>query len=232
VKLVGVYFAGLSMILAASSLALAANDGFGADTMLQKVERAVTSLTGNSSVRIVPRKNGHTLAFNKGAVLFDGRRLSLLSTILEWKAVLGSGSDCGEDDSPPIVCKWEHLGIEVGTGQSSVSMVKFVTVHLQSEAGDFLSDAARSGKSEKKLPSYIVNGYFSGNLELEGYRLDQETTFNDVQKTVRGTLNLNCDIRDCRFPHGSFNNVANIYFELNGGSVRSTINSISISAVE
>lgn len=231
-KQIGISLVSLWIVVATPALGASVSGDFGWDTQRERAERAVASLKRNSVARMAPRRSGHTVSLKYGEILFDGRQLTLSRSLADWKRILGGGSECGEDVNPPIVCKWENLGIEVGTAQTSTNAVKFVTIHLQSEAGEFLSDAARSGKSEKQLPSYIVKGQFSGNLELENYRIDQQTTFDEVQRSVSRTLNLRCDVRDCQFPHGSFNSVANIYVELNGGSVRSTINSISISAVE
>lgn len=211
--------------------ALEAQKVFSLGAIFDKAGDALSHLKDRGEIRRVPKRVGHTVAFRGGKFLFDGRHLSLGGNMAIWKSTLGKGGECESKGIPPIVCKWEHLGIEIGSGSSDTDTVKFVTVHLQPPTDESLQRAARVGGGGE-IPSYVIRGHFSGNLELEGFRIDQQTMFWEIRESVRQSMVLRCDVRDCQFPHAAFNDIADIYFILNGNTVRSTVNSISISADE
>lgn len=197
------------------------------------MERAATVAgvkASHGSARIVPKKKGVTIELKRESIIFDGKTMSLPGSLSSWKSAMGRGTQCSDKNSLPIHCKREDLGVEFGTSPTNGEIVTFMTVHFQSEVERFKRDSLAWGETERPVPPFIMRNIFLGNFIVDGYRIDGGTRLWELQSKADRSRNIQCNVRDCKVPHGAFSENANMYMELEGDDPRGTIKWISVAA--
>lgn len=172
------------------------------------------------------------LALMNGHIRYNDEGLPLRSNISNWTRVLGSDVQCSKTRGVPMLCKWDRLGIEVGSDGVGSKSVDFVNVYLKSELADYTRPATPKGKPPPPIPEFIVRGSFPYVLLFGDARVTSTTTFSELREKSDPSMRLRCDVDDCQFPHGSFGEKATVSFSLNGRTARNTINMVTISAVD
>lgn len=97
--------------------------------------------------------------------------------------------------------------------------------HLLEEAEIRNSDGAADSTPKA---AWLARHPFTGYLEIDGFGIDKETEFWEVQSNVYTRRNLHCGLKSCEFPGGTFGPNGGIDLHLNGGSESATIEKIKI----
>ena len=154
----------------------------------------------------------------KGDQIFvDGKLLWLGDSMAVWKAAILGTPRCSEPQLV-VVCKWDDLGVQIGSGQSDMTKVKFININLAYPEDLFSTE---NELSPKKL--------FSGYLELDGVAIDSETKYGAIRRNIDPNRNMTCGIRSCTEPTAAFNSGATIYLSLQGSTDQSRLYSFSLS---
>lgn len=120
-----------------------------------------------------------------------------------WKKTIGAGSVCG-GDSLVAVCKWDVLGIEIGSGIKRLNRVEFINIYFNEDPRRAAINVADVDVHGKPVPApWEVKGRFPGYFELEGYGIDRHTKFWEIRASVHRKHGLRCGLRDCTHPLGA-----------------------------
>jgi hypothetical protein len=75
---------------------------------------------------------------------------------------------------------------------------------------------------------WLARHPFTGHLEIDGFGIDKETMFRELQSSIETLRNLSCGLRSCEFPRGILGPGSMIALHLNGGSESATIEEITL----
>jgi len=181
----------------------------------EKAAKASGAVKDYGTPRQVPKGGKPVLIVKDGHISFNGKSLVLGGPVADWKRTIGAGSVCG-GDTLVTVCKWDGIGIEIGSGIKKPNRVEFINI--------FFNEAPQ--KSQIKLPEvdihgkpvpppWEVTGFFAGYFELEGYGIDRRTKFWEIRASVPRKHDLRCGLRDCSHPLGMLKNDVGIGMVLN-----------------
>ncbi|NGZ84942.1 DUF7738 domain-containing protein [Duganella aceris] len=172
------------------------------------------------------------LILKDGRISLNDRRLVLGDSMQSWKKIIGDGSVCGEQKWPKW-CKWEALGIAIGTSMKRDDRVEYVTVYLNKDPSQNEVDFPDLDKNGKPVPHpWIVEGLFPGYLELDGFGIDRKTQFWEIRSSVNRTRDLRCGLRDCSHPVGALSETVGIFIKLTGNHERAELRELSLSLGE
>ena len=154
----------------------------------------------------------------KGTRIFvDGKLLRLGDSMDSWKAVIPSVPRCLEPQLI-VVCNWDELGMQIGSGQGDMTKVTFINIYLSARENFRLQETNFS-------PKMLFRGY----LELDGVAIDSETKYGTIRRNIDPNRNMTCGIRSCTEPTAAFNSAATIYLSLQGSTDQSRLYSFSLS---
>lgn len=157
-------------------------------------------------------------------ITFDGKRLRLGGELASWKKVLKGKPVCTDAPNTPGHCRWDDLGIDIGTDQGYAA-VTFFNVHLQDAVvPDYLV-----GMTLDEIQNPGPRFGFRGVLTVDSVHIHQNTKLIDVLAKLDPARGVRCGLRDCAVARGSFDNDTVIHFELNGRRVSDTIGIIAFS---
>lgn len=173
------------------------------------------------------------IAMSGSSIIFAGNALQLGQPLSSWKKTVPGTPRCTDGKSPPVICTWDQLGLEVGTDDAQKN-VQFASLYLHVAPVDTdppppNPDGTPATPSTAALPPKLP---FSGRLQLDGMDITASTAFAQVRAGIDQTRNVRCGSRDCSSPHGKFGNGGKIFFELGGRSEMDTISRIGLSLVE
>jgi len=162
-------------------------------------------------------------------IFFEGELLEFGRPLATWKNILKRKPHC--DQTGTEWCVWEDLGLTASTNWKNKLSVSTVTInlsipeHLLAEARTPHPDGAPDNKSKA---DWLARHPFTGYLEIDGFGIDKETKFWELQSNIDNRRNLSCGLRSCEFPSGIFGPRSMIDLHLNGRSESATIEEIKI----
>lgn len=174
--------------------------------------------------RVVPRGGRPEIILSGSSIRVNGQLVEIGGPLSAWKQALPPHPHCyGE---VRIVCVWRDLGIEVATQSIANTSVLDASVHLAipSTASPLPSNEATA----KSRPTHAFSGY----LELDGFGIDAQTKFSEVQARADPNRNLRCGLRDCSHPHGGFNEKASLYLRLSRADRQGNVVVLTLSGNE
>jgi hypothetical protein len=197
----------------------------------EKAAKATGAVKDYGPVRKVPKGAKPTLVLKDGSIFFNERPLILGGSFESWKKVIGNGSVCGSESEWPKWCKWDALGIEIGSGTQKNDAVKFLNVHINPEVKDEVDfpDVDKNGRPIER--PWIVNGVFPGYFEFDNFGIDRQTKFWEIRASVDRKHDLRCGLRDCSQPLGLLKTGVGMYLLLNRNDEYGELITFSISAL-
>jgi hypothetical protein len=166
----------------------------------------------------------------KGAnVFFDGQLLELGRPLASWKNILKRKPRC--DKTGMEWCVWEDLGLEVHANEKDSFGVGTIIIKI-SIPEDLVKETRTpypdGSSNNSPKAEWLARRPFSGYLEIDGFGIDKETKFWELQSSIDAHRNLSCGLRNCEFLSGMFGPGSIIALHLNGGSESATIEEIEI----
>lgn len=149
-------------------------------------------------------------------VFVEGKLLWLGGSMVTWKEAIPGTPRCTEPELI-VVCTWDNLGVQIGSGQSDMTKVIFMNINLASREEFFLE---KNDFSPRML--------FSGYLELDGVSIDGTTEYGAIRGKIDPGRNMTCGIRRCTEPTAVLNPDAAIHLSLNGVGDQSRLYSFSL----
>ncbi len=182
-----------------------------------------------------PAKTAGTpdIVMSGSTIAFGGNKVQLGESLASWKKAVPGTPRCTDGKSPPIICTWDRLGLEVGSddGQTKVQFASlFLRVpEVDTEPPPNNPDGTPAAVSTAALPPKLP---FSGRLQLDGMEITAKTAFARVRAGIDTKRNVRCGSLDCSGPHGTFGDGAKIFFELDGRSDTDAIARIGLARVD
>lgn len=164
----------------------------------------------------VSRNKYPAIVIKGGRVFIDGKLLWLGDAMAVWKAAIPGTPRCSEPQLI-VVCNWDELGVQIGSGQNDMTNVTYMNINLAAEENFFLE---KDDFSPKKV--------FRGYLELDGMSIDSTTKYGAIRRNIDPRRNMTCGIRRCTEPTAAFNSAATIHLSLKGVSDQSQLYSFSL----
>ncbi|MCS0590101.1 hypothetical protein ACFQ09_20735 [Massilia norwichensis] len=190
---------------------------------------ATGAIKDTPPARHVKRYAKPEIIIKGSSIFFDGKLLELGRPLTSWKNILKRNPRC--DKKEIEWCVWEDLGLEVSTNEKGNFGVSSVTIKINipedslNETKTSYSDGTPDNTSKA---DWLARHPFTGYLEIDGFGIDKETKFWELQSNIDVRRNLSCGLRNCEFPKGIFGPKSNIALHLNGGSESATIEEIEI----
>lgn len=205
-------------------------------TMLDRwneVQRQAALATGAikspTPVRRVKRYTKPEIIIKGSSIFFNRELLELGRPLTTWKNILKRNPHC--DETGNEWCVWEDLGLTAATSWENKLSVSTVTIslsipeHLLKETRTPYPDGT---PDDTPTADWLARHPFTGYLEIDGFGIDKETMFSELQSSIDTRRNLSCGLRDCEFPRGMFGSKGIIDLHLNGRSESATIEEIKI----
>lgn len=163
------------------------------------------------------------------SIFFDGKLLELGLPLTSWKNIIKREPRC--DKSGIEWCVWEDLGLEASTDEKSNFGVNSITIKISIPENSF--NETKTPYSDEipdnaQKADWLAHHPFTGYLEIDGFGIDKETKFWELQSNIDVRRNLSCGLRNCEFPKGIFGPKSNIALHLNGKNESATIEEIEI----
>lgn len=208
----------------------------GGPTMLDRwneVQRQAALATGAIKVpppaRRVKRYAKPEIIIKESRIFFDGKLLEFGRPLTTWKNILKRKPHC--DETGTEWCVWEDLGLTASTSWENKLSVSTITINLSiperllTETRTPYPDGTPDNTPKA---DWLAHHPFTGYLEIDGFGIDKETKFWEVQSNIDTRRNLSCGLRSCEFPSGIFGPGSMIDLHLNGKSESATIEQIKI----
>jgi hypothetical protein len=181
----------------------------------------------------VKKAGAPEIVMSGSSIAFAGNKVQLGQSLASWKKAVPGTPRCSNGKSPPIICTWDQLGLEVGS-DDALTNVQFASLFLRVPAVDTEPppnnpDGTPAAVSTAALPPKLP---FSGRLQLDGMAITAATAFAQVRSGIDQSRNVRCGSRDCSGPHGKFGDGAKIFFELDGRSDTDPIARIGLAKVD
>jgi hypothetical protein len=205
-------------------------------TMLDRwneVQRQAALATGALKplppVRHVKRYAKPEIIIKGSNVFFDGKLLEFGRPLAAWKNIIKRKPHC--DETGTEWCVWEDLGLTASTSWENKLNVSTMTINLT--IPEHLLKETRTAYPDGKPDNtpkadWLAHHPFAGYLEIDGFGIDKETKFWEVESSIDARRNLSCGLRSCEFPRGILGPSTMIALHLNGGSESATIEEIKI----
>jgi hypothetical protein len=162
-------------------------------------------------------------------IFFNGTSLEFGHPLTSWKNILKRRPHC--DTTGIEWCVWEDLGLEVYAGKednfavSTVAIKLRIPTHLFNETNTPYPDGTPDNTPRA---DWLARHPFTGYLEIDGFEVDKNTMFRELQSSIDPRQSLSCGLRDCEFPSGIFGPNSMMDLHLNGRSESATIEEIKI----
>lgn len=190
---------------------------------------AVGAIKDLPSPRRVKRYAKPEIIIKKSSIFFDGEPLEFGRPLSSWKNILKRKPHC--DETGVEWCVWQDLGIEVSTRPKSnygVSTIAIKLNILENLLTETITPYPDGSPDNTPIADWLARYPFTGYLEIDGFGIDKDTKFWEVQSSIDTWRNLSCGLRSCEFPRGIFGSHSEIALHLNGGSESATIEEIKI----
>ena len=205
-------------------------------TMLDRwneIKRQAALATGGIKspppTRRVKRFGKPEIIIKESSIYFDGKPLEVGRPLTTWKNILKRKPHC--DETGTEWCVWEDLGLTVSTSWENKLSVSTMTISL-SIPEDLLRETKTpypdGSPDNTPKADWLAHHPFVGYLEIDGFGIDKETKFWELQANIDARRNLSCGLRSCEFPRGILGPNRMIDLHLNGGSESATIEEIKI----
>ena len=175
--------------------------------------------------RMVPKGAKPEIIINyDGLITFDGKALRLGDSIDTWRQVLPKDASCKFSKGgvlDPTICDWELLGISVIGSLDKPAIAGQFEIYLNLEKVEpWMIESGRASGPSKAFPGY---------LELDGYGIDNHTTFRELRAGVDARRELDCGIQDCSHPRGGGGgNRTHVTVRVDGRSERDRLRTITV----
>lgn len=196
-----------------------------------KAALATGAIIETPSPRRVKRYAKPEIIIKGSDIFFDGKRLEFGQPLTKWKNIINRKPHC--DKTGTEWCVWDDLGITASTSWENKISVSTFTInlsipeHLLAETRTPNPDGTPDNKTKT---DWLARHPFTGYLEIDGFGIDKETKFWELQSSIDTRRNLSCGLRSCEFARGIFGPNSMIALHLNGGSESATIEQIKIYA--
>ena len=197
--------------------------------MRQHAAVSTGAINAPSLSRQVKRSAKPEIIIKGSSIFFDGKLLEFGQPLSSWKKILKRKPHC--DKTGIEWCVWEDLGLQISTSKEDNSGVGTVTIklsipeHLLNEITTTYPDGTPDNTPKA---DWLARHPFTGYLQIDGFGVDRETKFLELQSNIDTRRNLTCGLRSCEFPKGIFGPGSVIALHLNGGSETATIEEIEI----
>ena len=175
------------------------------------------------------RRANPEIIIKDSRILFEGKFLEFGRPLKSWKNIIKKKPHC--DKTGIEWCVWQDLGLEVYASEEDKFGVGTIIIkisirdHLLNETRTPYPDGT---PDDTPKADWLARHPFTGYLEIDGFGIDKETKFWELQSNIDVRRNLSCGLRSCEFPKGIFDPKSNIALYLNGGSESATIEEIEI----
>jgi hypothetical protein len=165
-------------------------------------------------------------------VYFNERELRLGASLEDWKKIIMEVPRCTEPEMS--LCIWDELGLSVGVEEDKNHKVKYLNIQISvSEEDKEIGTAPYpDGTPAKKPLDLSPHKVFPGYLELDGYGIDAQTEFWDIQKNANPDRGLDCGLMDYSHPAGRFGRNAHLYMTLDGQGKRAKLRELSVNVAD
>jgi hypothetical protein len=190
---------------------------------------ATGAITTYPAPRHVKRSAKPEIIIKDSSISFDGKLLEFGRPLASWKNILKRKPRC--DKTGIEWCVWEDLGLEVHASKEDKFGVGTIIIKI-SIPENFTKETPMlyPDGSPYKPPEadWLARHPFTGYLEIDGFGIDKETKFWELQSSIDTHRNLSCGLKSCEFPSGIFGPGSIIALHLNGESESATIEEIEI----
>lgn len=153
-------------------------------------------------------------------------------SLAKWKKAIPGSPRCTNPRTPPMLCIWDKLGIQIAT-DDSVEKVNSFRLYLNPPPEDYLEPLPNNPdgtpQSTSPLPPSSV---YSGQLQFDGINVTANTPYSAVGPRLASERNVRCGLRDCSSPHGMFGERTKLFFHLTGRRDENLIERFSIQWVD
>jgi hypothetical protein len=190
---------------------------------------ATGAITSPPPLRHVKRYAKPEIIIKESNIFFEGRPLEFGRPLTSWKNIIKRKPRCDKTGSE--WCVWEDLGLEVSASKennfrvSSINIKISIPEDLLNQTKDLRPDGT---PDDAPKAAWLAHHPFTGYLEIDGFGIDKETKFWELQSRIDIRRNLSCGLRSCEFPSGTFGPGSVISLHLNGGSESATLEEINI----
>ncbi|TWI69200.1 hypothetical protein IP91_00266 [Pseudoduganella lurida] len=179
--------------------------------------------------RLVNKGAKPALILSEGKVYFNGSLLTFGEPLEKWEKVLGGQSVCSKRNEKPRRCKWDALGIEIGSTFVKPASVEELVIRLGRDPDESLMTSIPAKAGESSPDTVLLSkGTFQGYLEMDRFGIDSKTKFWEIRTSVAPDHNLRCGLRECHQPHGKFSDEVNIAMILSSGDENGTLRELSL----
>lgn len=138
-------------------------------------------------------------------ILFEGKLLEFGRPLKLWKNIIKKKPHC--DKTGIEWCAWEDLGLKVYANEEYKFGVG--TIIIKISIPDHLLNETRTPylngtPDDTPKADWPARHPFTGYLEIDGFGIDKETKFCELQSNIEVRQNLSCGLRICEFPKGIF----------------------------
>lgn len=190
---------------------------------------AVGAIKDPPSPRLVEKYAKPEIIIKGSSIYFDGKPLEFGRPLSSWKNILNRTPHC--DETGIEWCVWEDLGMEVSTRPKSDYGVSTIVIKLnipENSLRETTTPYPDGTPDHTPKADWLARHPFTGYLEIDGFGIDKDTKFWELQSNIDARRNLSCGLRNCEFPRGIFGSHGGMALHLNGGSESATIEEIKI----
>lgn len=190
---------------------------------------ATGAIESTHQLRRVKRYAKPEIIIKGSDIFFDGKPLEFGRPLTLWKSILKRNPHC--DETGIEWCIWEELGLKVSTRAKSNFGVSTIVIYLsipENLLNETRTPHLEGKSSDAPKADWLVRHPFTGYLEIDGFGIDKETKFWELQSSIDIHRNLSCGLRSCEFPSGIFGPSSMIDLHLNDKSKSATIERIKI----
>jgi hypothetical protein len=190
---------------------------------------ATGAIKANPPPRHVKKDAKPEIIIKDSRIFFEGKPLEFGRTLKSWKNIIKRKPHC--DKTGIEWCVWEDLGLEVyaseedNFGVGTIIIKISIPEHLLNETRTPHPDGTPDNAPKA---DWLARHPFTGYLEIDGFGIDKETKFWELESSIDTRRNLSCGLRDCEFPKGMFGPKGIMELHLNGRSESATIEEIKI----
>lgn len=171
-----------------------------------------------------------SIVLTKDRIFYNSAQLFLGAQLNTWLEILPPGPRCVQFTQSLRSCHWDNLGLTLSVN-GATSKVERLDIQFQkrfiSAAAEIVAREDRLQGQSPPLTSEPV-GTFRGYFELDGYAIDSDTMFWEIERSIEQSRNLHCGLRDCQFRGAIFGDKSHIYFRLDGPAATDTVSLIQI----
>lgn len=202
---------------------------------LEVAKDKAISATGSIKNSVTPRvvaKGAQPQIIIKGDIIyFNDSGVRMGDSLAAWRKALTTVPRCSTEGI--TVCVWDDWGLQIATGDKNKTAITSMNLFfnfVDDEGINLGSVDTTFGNKERLDRNWAVERAFLGYFELDGFGIDSDTKFWEIRTGTGYKRALECGLRDCMFPKGTFGKQGRLYLTLNGSSDRATVRKFSISS--